>query len=162
MTGLVTLLLFLVIGVLIVLAANKLQDDARERQRKAVEEEQNTLLKHAHYELNLLRKDPKKIQWYLDVLRTYSSFGLSGDSNANTVEKLYLLLKFENLLPLTDNPVEWELHNDEVTAEAGPIWMSRRNNKAFSKDAGKSYYLITEFNDAVGDYPLHVSDKHEK
>lgn len=160
--GALILLLFVSVAVLMALAVNKIRNDSKLRHMEFLVQQESDLVKHAHEELIRAGKNPDKIEWYLNVVKTYAEYDHSGDSAASTLKILHKLLQYENLTPLTDDPDEWELYSGEVWDETSDMWRSKRNNSAFSMDGGKSYYLLPEFNDSAGDYPLHVSEKHDR
>jgi hypothetical protein len=70
--------------------------------------------------------------------------GHSGGSASVAIPTINALLQFKNLRPLTNDPKEWVHHGEEIWGEKGGIWQNERNAEAFSKDGGKTYYLISE------------------
>ena len=42
---------------------------------------------------------------------------------------------------LTDDPDEWQYHDETVWGAKGGIWQNRRDPSAFSTDGGKTYYF---------------------
>lgn len=103
------------------------------------------LVDHARRELELLGEDPDTTRGLLRVLRAFADMGHSGESAAVAIPMLERLLRFENLTPLTDDPAEWNLVDDG-------LWQSRRCSEAFSRDAGKTYYRLSEdFNRKPGE-----------
>lgn len=101
-----------------------------------------SLVEHARRELELLGEEPETINWFCRVVEEFSSYGHSGGSASICIPMLEKLLMFENLTPLTDNPDEWL---DVSSYSSGvPMWQNKRNGSAFSKDGGKSYYLLEE------------------
>lgn len=121
--------------------------------------EESNLVKHARYELELLNEEPKVVKEYLDMIRVFSSMGHSGYSAAYFIDVLTLLLKFENLMPLSDNPDEWMYISEDRWGNEGGIWQNRRNGGAFSNDGGKSYYLLSEGGNDLNRKPIHFSEK---
>lgn len=97
----------------------------------------SNLVKHAQRELEIIGEDPDFIQHYLDVVRLFASQGHSGGSASVFIPTLQKLLNFENLTPVTDEPIEWQ----EV--QAG-LWQNVRNGSFFSKDGGRTYYNVED------------------
>lgn len=71
----------------------------------------------------------------LHLVKEFARQGHSGASAAMTSTLFNELVHFNAIAPLTDNPDEWM----EV---ADGIWQSNRQADAFSKDGGKTYYLV--------------------
>lgn len=105
--------------------------------------EENNLVTHARRELTLLGEYSDVIEWYISVIESYASFGHSGGSTAATLPVLNKLLCFENLMPITSNPGEWE-HITEAMAGRPDLWQSSRNSKLFSNDGGKTWYNVDD------------------
>lgn len=101
----------------------------------------NNLVEHARQELVLLGEEPETIEWYLKVVEAYSSFGHSGGSHMSILPVLMKLLNYENLLPLTDDPAEWE---DRSEMSGVPMWQNKRNSKMISEDSGKTYWNVED------------------
>lgn len=102
------------------------------------------IVDHAQAELERISEEPRTIEGYLDMIRIFSRMGHSGGSASVFIPVLNALLRYENLSPLTDDPEEWVHHDETVWGERGGIWQNTRNSKAFSKDGGKTYYLVDE------------------
>lgn len=62
------------------------------------------------------------------------------DAADHCIGTLTQLLKYQNLAPLTDEPMEWI----QIGAQ---LWQSIRNRDAFSNNGGKTYKLYSENND---------------
>lgn len=105
----------------------------------------NDILSHAKHELELIGEEPETIDGYLRIIQAFDSMGHSGGSASIAIPIVHELLQQKNLTPLTDNPEEW-LHHDQHTTGSvtKTFWQNRRNSAAFSKDAGKTYYLVSE------------------
>lgn len=114
------------------------------KSHKEVTKPMGNLIDHAKRELELLGEEPDVVDWYLEVVHAFASFGHSGGSAAATIPVITALLQYQNLSPLTDDPDEWEHISDEVWGEKGGAWQSKRNPAAFSRDHGKTYYFVTE------------------
>lgn len=97
----------------------------------------SNLVKHAQRELEIIGEDPASIQHYLDVVRLFASKGHSGGSASVFIPTLQKLLNFENLTPVTDEPIEW----NEVGEN---LWQNVRNNSFFSNDGGRSYWSVDD------------------
>ena len=115
-----------------------------ERTGVAVSDEESNLVKHAKYELSLISEDPEFIEYYLKMIRLFSDMGHSGGSASVFIPTLSALLQFKNLTPLTSNPDEWQHLTYEVWPDPQAIWQNLRNGEAFSKDGGKTYYILSE------------------
>lgn len=103
-------------------------------------DEDHPFVRHARVELGLLGEEEDVIEWYVDVIKAFFSFGHSGGSFDAVMPVLLKLLYHENLTKLTDNPEEWE----DVSEYTGkPLWQSKRNSSAFSKDGGKTFWLLS-------------------
>lgn len=121
------------------------------------QDEDGNLVQHAKRELELIGEDEQLVGHILEMVRTFSAAGHSGYSAMYTVQMLTKLLSFQNLLPLTDRPEEWFEHEDGA---GGTFWQNIRNGEAFSRDGGKTYYLLSEGgNDRNPDSKMHESVK---
>lgn len=108
-----------------------------------------SLVEHAKRELDLLGEEPWLVEGYLKIVKIVSDMGHSGGSASVFIPTLNRLLSFENLTPLTEDPEEWQHHDEEVWGEPGGIWQSIRNPKAFSKDGGETYYFVGEHENLI-------------
>lgn len=123
----------------------------------------SNLVDHAKRELALAGNDDDFNQSIIKAVKAFSSFGHSGGSASIAIPMLNDLLNYRNLTPLTDDPDEWMHVAEDVWGEAGGIWQSRRNPEAFSRDGGKSYYLLSEGgNDSNPESFMHNSLHKEK
>lgn len=104
--------------------------------------EDSNLVKHARRELELVGEDADVIEWFLETVRAFASYGHSGGSMEATLPILEKLLRFENLTQLTNDPDEWIHHGADVWGEDGGIWQNVRNSKMFSRDGGRSYFNV--------------------
>lgn len=119
----------------------------------------SSLVDHARRELELLGEEEEVILGYLRVIEAFSEQGHSGLSAMIAVNVIKDLLLYKNLTPLTDNPDEWTAISEEVMGGGERVWQSKRNPEAFSKDGGKTYYLLSEGDNPGNPYPLHRSKK---
>lgn len=115
--------------------------------------EESNLVKHARHELELIGEEPEVIEWYLRVIREYSTFGHSGGSAWATAIVLEELLRFRPLTELTDDLDEWQYHGKEVWDGNKGVWQNRRDGRAFSHDAGKTYYLVDDRDTIIHSIP---------
>lgn len=118
-----------------------------------------SLVEHAKRELTILGEfdeSPAYAQSIVAAVAAFASFGHSGGSASIAIEVLNNLLNFKNLTPLTDNPDEWE---DRSEMSGYPFWQNNRNFSAFSRDGGKSYYLLDDQPEGASEAPLYRS-KH--
>jgi hypothetical protein len=98
-----------------------------------------TLAEHARRELEMFETDQSYIDWMVSVIEKYSAFDHSDGSHSIAAHQLARLLDGGNLMPLTDDPAEWE---DRSEISGYPIWQNKRNSRAFSRDGGKTYYYV--------------------
>ena len=110
--------------------------------------EQSNMVRHARRELEIANVEVEERPGILKIIEDFASIGPSGSQAAWLIQIITALLKQENLSPLTDRPDEWQLVTDGT-------WQSNRNSEAFSKDAGKTYYLLSEGGSDVHPEPLH-------
>jgi hypothetical protein len=104
----------------------------------------SNLVEHARIELELLGEYQEVIDGFLDVIQAFANMGHSGSSAAFAIPTISKLLSFENISPLTDDPDEWQHHSEEFWGAPNGIWQNKRNSKAFSKDGGKTFYLLDD------------------
>lgn len=101
------------------------------------------LVAHAKTELELLGEDPEFMQGYLNVIQAFADMGHSGGSASVAIPVINKLLRYKNLTPLTDNPIEWIYHSKDISPPDG-VWQSKRDFSCFSYDGGKSYYSLED------------------
>lgn len=111
--------------------------------RTRTEDGDSNLIKHARREMELIGEDPDVVEWMLRTVAEFASYGHSGGSAGILIFALHDLLQVKNLTPLTDDPKEWIHHGEDVWPPDG-IWQNSRNPEAFSRDEGKTYYLLSE------------------
>lgn len=103
----------------------------------------SNVIAHAMRELDLSGEsllDPAFAQSIISAVACFAAYpGHSGGSAEESLKTLARLLNFENLAPLTDSPDEWY---DRSVESGYPFWQNRRNSKAFSRDGGKTYFLL--------------------
>lgn len=75
----------------------------------------------------------------MKVVEAFSGQGHSGTSAAISLALIEKLLRYEPLTPLTPEPSEWT-DCSEMSGE--PLWQSKRDPRAFSKDGGKTWELL--------------------
>lgn len=120
-----------------------------------IDKPESNLVKHARRELNLAGNDEHFNTSIIKAVGAFASYVHSGGSASVAIPMLYTLLLQKNLTPLTDNPQEWNQHEED-------IWQSRRNSEAFSKDGGKTYFLLSEDGKNGNPRPMYISTKHEE
>lgn len=84
----------------------------------------------------------------LELIDTFATQEHSGASAALTTRLFKKLAAYENLTPITADPMEWQ----DVSATMGgkkPVWQNKRNPKYFSEDGGKTYYCFEDMNRGV-------------
>jgi hypothetical protein len=117
-----------------------------------------TLVEHARKELSLVETDEEYIEGLVKVIEAFAEFGHSGGSASIAIPTINTLLQFKPLSPLTNDPSEW-IH------QADGVWQSARDSEAFSNDAGKTYYLLSEWkesNESKTPKPMHTSEEKVK
>ena len=97
---------------------------------------------------------------FVDIAKVWASMGHSGGSHMALLPILNELLNFHNIMPLTDNPEEWQHHGEERWGEPGGVWQNRRNGEAFSKDGGKTYKLVSDPEYRTDKAVVHTSASH--
>lgn len=111
----------------------------------------SNLVEHARRELELIGEEPQTVEGYLKVIQAFADMGHSGGSASVAIPTINALLQYKNLKPLTDDPAEWNYHTEAVSGIEGGVWQNIRNSEAFSRDEGKTYYLLSD------GYPLNVA-----
>ena len=119
----------------------------------------SNLVDHARRELALIGEEPETVAGYLNVIQAFADMGHSGGSASVAIPVITQLLQFKNLAPLTDYPADWVHVAEETWGSPGGIWQNVRNSEAFSNDAGKTYYLLSEGGNDKRREPLHTSMK---
>lgn len=125
-------------------------------------EQESGLVNFARKELELLGEDEDVIEGYLKVIQAFVDMGHSGESAFASIGVLHQLLQYKNLMPLTDDPDEWQYITGDVWGVEGGIWQSVRDGEAFSNDGGKQYYLLSEGGNDKHRESLHFSEHKEK
>jgi hypothetical protein len=81
----------------------------------------------------------------MDLCKTFDQAGHSGFSAMWTADVFERLSRWEPLTPITDDPDEWMVIEEEKLAPGEPtLWQSRRSPGCFSHDGGKTFYDINE------------------
>lgn len=108
---------------------------------------------HARQELALIDVTPREKQCILAMVEVFSAWGIaedfSNESKTVIAETLPSLLLGRTLSGLTNDPEEWA----QVTSD---LWQNRRNEKAFSIDGGKTFFLMPNKNHMI---PTNQSKK---
>jgi len=119
------------------------------------------LIEHAIRELDLCgqaEEDPGYAACLVAAVAAFASWGHSGESAQVARQQLALLLDWQTLSPLTDNPEEWE---DRSEMSGYPIWQNVRNSRAMSEDGGCTYWLVEpEQLDENGHRVMHQAGVH--
>jgi hypothetical protein len=110
----------------------------------------SAMSKHAIVELSLIKEEPKIVLWYVSILEAYNAMNLTEEASDHCLQTLNRLIRYENLAPLTNEPMEWVKVADD-------LWQSIRNYDAFSNNGGETYKLYSENNDVE-----HATMKMEK
>lgn len=122
----------------------------------------SNMVEHAKRELKRAGVEPEYQVPIVDMIRIFSDMGHSGTSAEYVRGIVNDLLAQQNLTPLTDDPEEWHYYGEEVWGEKGGIWQNVRNGKAFSRDAGKHYWLLEDRPNASGIKQQYASQKMKK
>lgn len=133
----------------------------RDRHKVSPDAEDSNTVQHARAELKLLGEEPETIEYYVGVIKEYAKFGHSGGSHAAVLPVLIALLDLKPLTALSNDPTEWYYHGEEVWGDNGGIWQNRRNGRAFSKDGGKTYYLVDDPTEEGVPRTIYKSRGHE-
>lgn len=124
----------------------------------------SSLVDHARKELEIAGVEPDEIDWYLQVVHSFASYGHSGGSAAGTIPVIMQLLERKNLTPLTDDPEEWVKIDEKLLGNPRKfpnLWQNCRLTEAFSHDGGKTYYLLSEGGTDEHPYPKHKTADHK-
>lgn len=124
--------------------------------------QESMLVTHARRELAAIKEEPEFAEKIIDMVKIFDTMGHSGGSAACAIAQLTGILQLQNLSPLTDDPDEWYYHDAEFwgNKETGGVWQNKRNGEAFSHDAGKTYYLLSEGAHDFNRTPMHTSRDH--
>lgn len=134
--------------------------EALETEYEKVTDEDRRLVKHARAELSRFpNEDPEFVESIINAIKAFASYpGHSGNSAAIAIHMITALLNGHNLLPLTDDRDEWELHPGVKYGTDQDLWQSKRNSKAMSENGGKTYYLVDEPVNEDGTHIYHTSE----
>jgi hypothetical protein len=103
---------------------------------------ESNLLAHAEREMRRAHVEDDVQPSLLQAIAAFRSYGHSGGSSSVCIPLLNDLLNFRSLTPLTDDPDEWIDHTEFCAGD--PTFQNNRNSEAFSKDGGKTYYVLSE------------------
>ena len=123
---------------------------------------ESNLVKHARRELELIDEEPEVIEWFLDVVRAFASFGHSGGSVEATLPVLTDLLRYKNLSPITDDPNEWHYYPADMWDGDQGIWQNIRYSKLFSRDGGKYYFNVDKPNETGISVSIEERKRHNR
>jgi hypothetical protein len=129
-----------------------------------------SLIEHAERELAVAGYNDSDVDGYdtaiynavMDIVRLFASQGHSGFSAAAVRGLVNILLSFDTLGPLTNNPEEWRFIPEEMSGEPDGLWQNIRKSSAFSSDAGRTYWTLEDI-EAHGSkdmVPLRVSEDY--
>jgi len=106
----------------------------------------SNLTEHAKYELERAGLFDKNSDYdgmlgeaALEIVEVFAKQGHSGFSASVTTDLAQMLMRFEPLTPLTDDPAEW---NDVSQATGQPMHQCRRDPAVFSDDGIKTAYRL--------------------
>lgn len=81
----------------------------------------------------------------VELVQKFSEQGHSGTSAELTLQMFSRVANFKPLTPISSNPEEWQ-------PVAGDMWQNTRRCSSFSRDGGKTWYDIDDFNLDNGDH----------
>lgn len=118
--------------------------EAFEAEYVLVDDGESELVRHARVELSKFpNEDPDFIESIMNTVKAFAHYrGHSGSSADIAVKMVTMLICGWNLLPLTDDPEEWELRAGADYGIEIDMWQNKRNSKAMSEDGGKTYWLV--------------------
>lgn len=128
-----------------------------------IEDAEKPLIMHARAELALFpNEDPSFIESIMETIKGFCSYdGHSGSSAAIAIHMVTALLNGQNLLPLTNDPEEWELRRGDDYGLDYDMWQNKRNSSAMSKDGGATYYLVSDGANTDETVKWYVSEAHD-
>jgi len=143
--------------------------EALDAEYREVKTSDHPLVKHAMDELaRFPNEDMDFKQSIVNAIVGFTYYkGHSGSSAEIATHMISALLRGENLLPLTDDPEEWELRSGAQYGMPMDLWQNKRNSKAISEDGGKTYYRVDEKpegeEDSEGRVPVKIykSEPHD-
>lgn len=141
------------------------KEEALFSEYQEVTDEDSYLVKHARIELSgFPEEDPEFVEHIMDTVKAFSKYkGHGGGSVAIAIHMISALLNGQNLLPLTDDPEEWEHHDAKKYGIEQDYWQNKRNSSALSMDGGKTYFLVDEKREPGADPKFYTSqDKDYK
>jgi len=80
----------------------------------------------------------------MNMVRAHSAAGHSGFSHYMAMQLFERVADFKPLTPLTNDPDEWQLIDEAMTAGDDRLWQSRRDPACFSDDGGRTYYSLDD------------------
>lgn len=104
---------------------------------------QSNLVNHARAELERIGEDKETTEGILKIVQAFADMGHSGGSASVAIPMINALLQFRPLGPLTNDPGEWQEISREMSG-GEDLWQNRRDGRAFSHDAGNTYYLVDD------------------
>lgn len=110
----------------------------------------SNLVNHARREMQILGCTEEDTEHVVRVIQSFADIGMSGGSAGWYIGLVGKLVRFKPLTDLTNDPKEWIVVGDGV-------WQSARDSEAFSKNGGRTYYLLSEGASDARPYPLHHS-----
>lgn len=126
-----------------------------------VTDEESYLVQHARVELDKFpNEDPEFVESIMDTVKAFSKYqGHSGSSQEIAVQMVTMLLNGFHLLPLTDDPEEWELRSGEEFGMPVDLWQSKRNSRAMTDDPElKKYWMVGDLRNEDGSRIYHDTE----
>jgi hypothetical protein len=78
----------------------------------------------------------------MSLIDLFASQRHSGYSASWAIDLFAKLANYENITPLTSDPEEWMLVDDDM-------WQNLRNSECFSTDGGVTYYKLSTGRDTI-------------
>lgn len=78
----------------------------------------------------------------LELVETFAKQGHSGMSAQITLQLFIMVANFKPLTDITDNPDDWMDVSEHSVPKGEKMYQCRRRSDAFSRDGGKTYYLL--------------------
>lgn len=125
-------------------------------------ERQSNLVDHAKRELDLVGEQKSVVEAYLKIVRIFADMGHSGSSAMFAIPVIEHLLAMKPLSALTNDPEDWIHVGEDIWGEKGGIYQNRRNGEAFSKDGGKTYYLLSDNSNAKIQTKWYTAKEHKQ
>lgn len=107
-----------------------------------------TLRQHAEKELSLIDMEknyPDAYNTLKVIVDTLEDFREKcGEREAAYIMDLFeMIIRGDNLAPITDDPDEWEYKKD-ATQTGNDLWQNNRNSNIYSSDGGRTWFDLSD------------------